>query len=218
MFRRMNYLKHLACRIRDRINLEAPAPGDLDEIERLQAEAVGLRNRIVETHLRLALMVANKHVGAGYDLEERVCDGNFALLRAVERFDFARGYRFSTYATWAIFNQLVQRDRRERRRARSLASYQHGVAAPHPVSDRDEPDESPDERAAAVEQLLRGLDRRERWIVANRHGIGGVPERTLKQIGTDLGISKERVRQIEKRAHAKLRGLALLGEITPSNR
>ena len=62
------------------------------------------------------MMVASKHVRAGYDLEERASDGNLALIRAVERFGFARGYRFSTYATWALFNELVQRDRRERRR------------------------------------------------------------------------------------------------------
>ena len=85
------------------------------------------------------------------------------------------------------------------------------------MSDWSEPDESPGERAATVERLLRGLDRRERRIVVNRHGIGGVPERTLKQIGTDLGISKERVRQIEKRAYAKLRGLAGLAGTTPSD-
>ena len=64
MFRRLNYLKYLAHRIRDRIDPDAPAPVDLDEIERLRAEAVALRNRIVVTHLRLVVMVAKKHVRA----------------------------------------------------------------------------------------------------------------------------------------------------------
>ena len=101
-----------------------------------EAEALELRNRIIGTHLRQVMMVASKHVRAGYDLEERASDGNLALIRAVERFDFARGYRFSTYATWALFNELLQRDRRERRRARSLATYEDSVAALHSVSDR----------------------------------------------------------------------------------
>ena len=217
MFRRMNYLKYLARRIRDRIDPDSPAPDDLDEFERLRAEAVELRNRIVETHLRLVVMVAKKHVRAGYELEERVSDGNLALMRAVDRFDFARGYRFSTYATWAIFNQLVQHDRKEKRRILALTPHQYALTALHSVKDRSELDEAADERGPAVERLLRRLDRREHCIIVNRNGIGGVPERTLKQIGVDLGISKERVRQIQARAHDKLRRFALLEGIAPSD-
>jgi RNA polymerase primary sigma factor len=217
MFREMNYLKCLACRIRDRIDPDSPAPGDLDEVERLQAEALKLKNQIVETHLRLVVTVAKKHVRAGYDLAERISDGNFALMRAVDRFDFARGNRFSTYATWAVFNELVQCDRRERRRSRCLVTYQDSLAALHSVSDRHETDEAQDERGAAVKRLLRRLDRRERRIIVNRNGIGGVPERTLSQIGLELGISKERVRQLEQRALAKLQSLARLEGIAPSD-
>jgi len=216
-FRQMNYLKCLACRIRDHIDPDSPALGNLDEIERLQTKALKLKNQIVETHLRLVVMVAKKHFRAGQDLEDRVSDGTLVLMRAVDRFDFARGCRFSTYATWAIFNALVQRERKERHRARSRATYEDSVAALHSVSDRYEPDEAIDERRPAVQRLLRRLDRRERRIIVNRYGIGGVPERTLVQIGVDLGISKERVRQLEMRAHAKLRSMALLEGITPTS-
>ena len=83
------------------------------------------------------------------------------------------------------------------------------------MSDQYETDEAQDESRAAVERLLRRLDRRERRIIVNRNGIGGVPERTLKQIGVDLGIGRERVRQIEQRAEAKLRSFARLEGITP---
>ena len=58
----MNYLKYLARRIRDRIDPDSPVPADLDEVERLQAEALKLKNQIVETHLRLVVSVAKKHV------------------------------------------------------------------------------------------------------------------------------------------------------------
>ena len=217
MFREMNYLKYLACRIRDRIDPDSPAPGDLDEIERLQAEALKLKYQIVETHLRLVVAVAKKYVRAGYDLPERVSDGTFALMRAVDRFDFARGNRFSTYATWAVLSEFAHRDRRERlRRHRSIAPYQDSLAAPDSVSDQYETVEAQDESRAVVERLLRRLDRRERRIIVNRNGIGGVPEQTLKQISLDLGISKERVRQLEEGAHAKLRSFARLAALEPS--
>ena len=129
LFRKMNYLKCLACRIRDRIDPDAPVTRDLDEVEQLQAKALSLKNRIVETHLRLVVSVAKKRVRAGYDLPERISDGTFALMQAVDRFDFARGNRFSTYATWAIINELARHDRREsRRRHRSVALSQDALA------------------------------------------------------------------------------------------
>jgi RNA polymerase primary sigma factor len=215
MFRKMNFLKFLAARIRDRIDPDCPRPGDLDDMERLQAEALKLKNEIVETHLRLVVSIAKKRVTPSYDLSDRISDGTFALMEAAERFDVARGYRFSTYATWAIFNELTRRDRKEWcRRKRSVPLSYDSLATPDV---RSEQNEAHDERRKAVERLLSRLDKRERWIMVNRHGIGGVPQQTLKQIGLDLGISKERARQLEERAHAKLRGFARLEAIEPTD-
>jgi RNA polymerase primary sigma factor len=214
LFRRMNYLKCLACRLRDRIDPRRPRVRDLDELERLQHEALEVRNRLVEANLRLVVSTLKRRLRPGSDLSERVSDGNFALLLAVDRFDFARGNRFSTYATWAIINEVVRYDRKERRRRdRSVARHLDSLASPDSESERYEQDEAQHQRGAAVERILGRLEWRERRILENRHGIGGVPERTLRQIGLDLGISKERVRQIEQRAHAKIRGLACLESI-----
>jgi RNA polymerase primary sigma factor len=215
LFRKMNFLKHLARRIRDRIDPDSPVPADLDEVERLQVEALKLKNQLVETNLRLVYSVAKRRTSACYELCDRISDGTFALMNAVDRFDFARGYRFSTYATWAIFNALTQRDRREwSRRKRTAPLRYESLATPDLESEQNE---ARDERTKAVDRLLRRLDRRERWIMVNRHGIGGVPEQTLKQIGMDLGISKERARQLEERAHAKLRDFARIEGIEPAD-
>jgi RNA polymerase primary sigma factor len=215
MFRKMNFLKFLARRIRDRMDPDSPRPVDLDHLERLQIEALRLKNQIVETHLPLVVSVAKRRTMAGCELCDRVSDGTFALIEAVERFDFARGYRFSTYATWAIFNELTRRDRKEWCRRRRSTPLRHDpLAAPDIESEQNE---VRDKYRMAVERLLGRLDRRERWIMVNRHGIGGVPEQTLEQIGLDLGISKERVRQLKERAHAKLRGFARLEAIEPAD-
>ena len=135
----------------------------------------------------------------------------------MDRFDFARGNRFSTYATWAILNELTRSERKERRRRnRSVALYPTPSRSPDSESERYEQDEARDGRGAAVDRFLRRLDERERRIIANRHGIGGVPEQSLSQIGLGLGISKERVRQLEQRAHAKLRKFVRLEALEPS--
>jgi RNA polymerase primary sigma factor len=217
-FCKMNYLKCLACRIRDCIDPDSPGRRDLDEIDRLQAEALQLKNQIVETHMRLVVSVAKRRTTAGYELSDRISDGTFALLRAVDLFDFARGNRFSTYATWAIFNELTQHDRREWCRRKRFVPLSYGsLATSDGESEKYEQNEARDERNRTVERLLRRLDRRERWIMVNRHGLGGVPEQTLKQIGLDLGIRKERARQLEERAHAKLRNFARLEAIEPAD-
>jgi RNA polymerase primary sigma factor len=213
-FRKMNYLKCLACRIRDRINPDSPAPVDLDEVERLQIEALKLKNQIVENHLPLVISVASKRTTAGYDLCDRISDGTFALMTAVEHFDFDRGFRFSTYATWAIFNELTRQDRREWRRRKVFVPLVY-----EPLAAPDLEIEHKEAQAVCrtvVERLLRRLNRRERFIIVNRHGIGGAPEQTLTQIGLDMGISKERVRQLKERAHAKLQNFARLEAIEPA--
>jgi RNA polymerase primary sigma factor len=218
MFRKMNFLKFLAGRIRDRIDPGSPLPVDLDEIERLQTQALNLKNQIVETHLRLVVSVARRRTTTGHELSDRISDGNFALLRAVDSFDFARGNRFSTYATWAIFNELTQRDRREWCRRKWFVPLTYGsLATSDGESEQYEQKEARVERNKAVERLLRRLDRRERQIIVNHHGIGGLPVRTLKEIGLDLGISKERARQLAERAHAKLRDFARLEAIEPTD-
>jgi RNA polymerase primary sigma factor len=217
LFRKMNYLKCLAGRIRDRIDPHRPAAADLDEIERLQNEALKLKNWIIEANLGLVVSIANKRLRPGRDLSDRVSDGSSALMRAVDRFDFARGNRFSTYATWAIINELTRYDRRERRRRnRSIELYWYSFAAPDSASVEQEHKEAHNRRLAVVGRWLDRLNKRERRILASRYGIGGAPEQTLQQIGRDLGICKERVRQIVARSHAKLRGFARLEALEPS--
>jgi RNA polymerase primary sigma factor len=213
-FRKLNYLKFLASRIGDGIDSDSPVTAELDELERLQIEAQKLKNRIVETHLPLAVSVAKKRFRPGYDLFDRISDATFALMHAVDRFDFARGNRFTTYATWAIVNELTRYDRLQRRRSsRAVGLHADCLATIESDSERYEREEAQDVCRAAVDRLLGRLNWRERRILECRHGIGGGAEHSLKQIGRDLGISKERVRQIEQRAHAKLRSFARLEAI-----
>jgi RNA polymerase primary sigma factor len=212
LFRKMNYLKARAGRTRDRIDPDRPRTADLDEVERLLGEALDIRAQIVRANLRLVVSIAKRQPGPRDELFERVSDGNYVLLRAVERFDYSRGHKFSTYATWAIRNQFARDFRGEaRRRTQSLLGHDEDLVDPR--ADDLERSDVEGRRHEACARLVDRLDDRERRIIVGRFGIGGAPVRTLKQIGAELGITRERVRQLEARAQDKLRRLARAEEL-----
>jgi RNA polymerase primary sigma factor len=210
LFRKMNYLKWRASRLEEQLDRDRPSPAILDEIERLHFEAREVKNRIVEGNMPLVIWVVKKGVHAPDDLSDFISEGNVALIQAVDRFDFARGNRFSTYATWAIRNAIVSKARSDRReRGRTFLNCDRSVEAPDPgVAEFDE-QVIKDRRRSAVRGLFARLGNRERWILTNRYGLGGGPLRTYKQIGEALGISKQRVSQLARRAENTLRRIAL---------
>ena len=217
LFRKMNYLKFRASQLKDQLDPARPSAADLDEIERLQSEAMAVKNRFVEMNQGLVVFIARTSLRAGQDLCERVSDGNLALIQAVDGFDFARGNKFSTYATWAIRNALARSVRRSiRRRRYPLALCEESLTASDSGADEHEREEDRERCRSAVRRWLGRLDQRERRILASRYGIGGGPAQTLREIGRELGISKERVRQIEVRAQAKLLKMARLEALEPS--
>ena len=209
LFRKMNYLKCRANQLSEQLDPDRPNPADLGEIELLQRKALTVQNRLVEMYLRLVVWIANKRAKVGYDLCECVSDGNLALIRAVDCFDFAKGNRFSTYATRVIHNVLARNEWRiMRRRVHQFALDEESVAAHDSDALECERQEAQNERRKLLNRWLGRLDKRERRILVNRYGLGGAPVQTLAQLGRELAISKERVRQIEVRAEAKLHEFA----------
>ncbi len=183
---------------------------DLDVIERLQEEALAVKNQIIRSNLRLVVSIAKRHVGPNNNFFELVSDGNMSLIRAVEKFDYARGNKFSTYASWAIMKNFARTIPEENyRRDRFVTGHEEMFeAAADNRSDEHEQEKAQRVRQDAVKGMLGRLDDRERRIIISRFGIGGVHEQTLEQLGKELGITKERVRQIESRTQDKLRRIA----------
>ena len=212
LFRRMNFLRHQAEQVRRRIaaDVDDPKAEDFTELDRLLEAAGVLQNRIIQSNLRLVVSIAKRHLRPGRtnDLFELVSDGNMALMRAVDKFDYARGFRFSTYASWAItrhFARSLPEEYQQSDRFQTGTEEVLAVARDHrDVADTEEAARK--QRAAAVAGVLRLLDARERSVVERHFGLdGGDAGRTLEDIGRELGISKERARQIEQRALKKLR-------------
>jgi RNA polymerase primary sigma factor len=208
-FRQMNFLKYQAAQLKEAINPSQARSADLDRIEELLRQAGAIRNRIIRSYVGLVISIVRKCAGPCQDFLDLVAEGNMSLIKASERFDFARGARFSTYATWAIINNFAGRSRRERSRRVRFATGREGLLqslADHRESGRvDAMDREPSREI--VSSMLDCLTDREQTIVVRRFGLAG-DKQTLAQIGRELGISKERVRQLEFRAIKKLRTLA----------
>ena len=183
----------------------------MDQVERLYDDAVSTKNQIIRSNLRLVVSIAKRHVGPAQNFFELVSDGNMSLMRAVEKFDYARGNKFSTYASWAIMKNFARTIPDEHRRQdRFRTSHAEMFSATEDErSDQFEQETTQAQREAQVEKILERLDEREQKIIIRRFGLRrGEEPLTLKQVGAELGVTKERVRQIEARALSKLRKAA----------
>jgi RNA polymerase primary sigma factor len=211
LFRRMNYLKFRANALRSRLNPARPNADAVAEIEQCLAAAREVRDRIIRANLRLLFSIVKKFVGPRHPFDELLSEGVAPLMRAVDNFDYAKGFRFSTYASRAIARD-VHRSISHRRKQ----NLRFCTAPSHSLSNL-----TGEARASALEErewmsiqeqiirLMGKLDWRERVILRGRFGLSSRRKvRTLQCLADQLCISKERVRQLESRAIGKLKVIA----------
>jgi RNA polymerase sigma factor (sigma-70 family) len=219
LFRKMNFLKFRASRLRDELAAAedgAAALTDmrakkLQDLDHFLDELEAVRSILINANTRLVVSIAKRYVKQKINFLELLSDGTMSLVRAVEKFDCSRGFKLSTYATWAIvknFGRSVPQERNQRERF--LTGHEELFdLAPDRGNDAYEAVDEQERTNHSINRLLENLDSREREIIRMRAGLDDRARgMTLEEIGQHFGITKERVRQLNERAMKKLRSIA----------
>lgn len=206
LFERMNHLKFYAAQLREWLPSN-PSANAVLEVEKALAEAELIRNRIIGANVRLVISIVKTFADLKNPFDELVSEGILSMMHAAEKFDYDRGFRFSTYATRAIrrnlYRLLVQRQKERTRFTNPTSDLSLEVADERNQSAISE--QRWTQLQHHLKRMLQQLDPRERQIVRARFGMEKTGKvQTLQALARSLGVCKERVRQLEKRALDKL--------------
>ena len=209
-FRRYNWLKFRANVSRCQLDLDRTNPDQVLLVEQLLDQSAEIRNYIVQANCRLAMSIVKKYSDSQNVFDELMSEGITTLIGAVEKYDYSRGFRFSTYATQSIHRRLYRiLSQRQKQRKRYVNNGDEVWISSCCDLEENSSAIVDQEVLTQLYSLVTQLDVREQLIIEARFGLHSSGKRqTFVEIGKRLNISKERVRQLAERALLKLRTLA----------
>lgn len=187
------------------------------------------RDKIIKSNLKFVASVAKPFQGLGLSYSDLIAEGNMGLMKAMEKFDYEKGYKTISYSVWWIRQSILE--------ALNERNLINGDELPKDFEKNIENEENIDytnsefkqtgiedgdamsfikrgEMLSAISTLMEPLTDREKFILTDYFGLGGEDGLTLEEIGGKLGLTKERVRQIKEKALKKMRAEALKNSIT----
>lgn len=199
-------------------------------------------NQLVEANLRMVVKIAKEYRNSYVGIDDLIAEGNLGLIEAARRFDPTRGVRFVSYATWWIRKYMLRavdrqahqtstptpednaaEERPEKPRRQRLVSYDdfmqnsgdRNIIETFASVDAADPEDEilENQLAEALTSVLHHLSAREQFIINEHYGLDGQPPKTLQEIGKELDLTRERVRQVELRALDRARRLLQSGRI-----
>jgi len=211
LFRAMNYLKFRANSLRSTLDPDSPCARTVEGVKRYIEAAESVRDRLILANMRLVVSIVKNFIGPTHSFDDMLSEGVVSLMQAVDKFDYHRGFRFSTYAYRAICRnslRTITQQKKEAARFNSGSSEQM-FEIPGQGDCSSVAEHRWSRLRLAMTQMLDRLDRRERFIIRGRYALGSHRKvRTFQCLADKLGVSKERVRQLEQRAVLKLQQMA----------
>ena len=187
---------------------------------------ISARDKIIKSNLKFVASVAKPYIGMGLSYSDLIAEGNLGLIKALDKFDYEKGYKTISYSVWWIKQNIL-----EALKKRNIINGDE-ITPSETFDEEDNIDEDDNvttekyvdtfnfdtlkrnDETSIVKDLMESLTDREKRVVTDYFGLDSKEEMTLEEIGKEMGLTKERIRQIKESALKKLRTEALKNSIT----
>ena len=176
------------------------------------------RNKLVSGNLKFVANIAKNYQGRGLSYSDLISEGNIGLIKAMDNFDGDKGFKLISYSVWWIkqsINEAIEKRNSMDTEDLPLYKIKEGYEEDEDLMEENDIEEetdsvTEDDIKTKIGSLMNFLSNKERNIITQYYGLDGEKPKTLEEIGKELGISKERIRQIKQSSMNKLRSEALL--------